>query len=418
MNVQHRDTPRLGHDDGHALPRSCWPTTTQRLLLQACLGGPELARAAFAAWHARVNVFKLDHGSNRLMALLYRNLERAGVRAPEHDVLKGNWRYHWYLNKSRLRDFAKLQAKLAAAGIPVVAMKGIPLAAFYYEDIGVRPMADVDLLVRREDAKAAVACLLADGYRLSVPFAETDIATKNGRTFTKEGASEVDLHWGVLHDFNVAWSDEALWSGSQTRPYDGMVLRFLRAEDQILHLCSHGMRYNVVAPLRWLADVAMVLRRDGHRIDMDYLVREASRREMLNSVKLTFGWLEKNLDLPCAPLLRRGLRRMNPSWEERLDYFWRAYPVKGLPGLVPLWVEHWRVKVALGAAHRHRGFLRFYAQRNRLSGKRAAAAHIALMLAKRVTPWLARRNAEWIAECLAEWRVNGRDVTGEPSVVV
>src|SRR5690606_39358610 len=47
--------------------------------------------------------------SNRLMALLYRNLERAGVRSPEHDVLKGNWRYHWYLNRRRLRDFAALQ---------------------------------------------------------------------------------------------------------------------------------------------------------------------------------------------------------------------------------------------------------------------------------------------------------------------
>ncbi|MBC8040473.1 MAG: nucleotidyltransferase family protein, partial [Opitutaceae bacterium] len=332
MNVQHRDTPRLGYDDGHALPRSCWPTTTQRLLLQACLGGPELTRNAFRAWHARVDVFKLDHGSNRLMALLYRNLERAGVRAPEHDVLKGNWRYHWYLNKSRMREFAKLQEKLAAVGVPVVAMKGIPLVAFYYEDIGVRPMADIDVLVRRSDAKAAVECMLEDGYRLNFPFKDEHIATKNGRTFVKQGATEVDMHWCVLHDFNIAWSDEALWSGSQTRAFDGMTLRFLRAEDQILHLCSHGMRYNVVAPLRWLADVAMVLRREGHRLDLDYLLREAGRREMINPVKLTFAWLEKYLDLPCAPLLRRGVRRMNPPWEERLDYFWRAYPVNGLPG--------------------------------------------------------------------------------------
>ncbi|HSI08091.1 MAG TPA: nucleotidyltransferase family protein [Rariglobus sp.] len=365
-----------------------------------------------------MNVFKLDHGSNRLMALLYRNLERAGVRAPEHEVLKGNWRYHWYQNKSRLREFSKLQAMLAATGIPVVAMKGIPLAAFYYEDIGVRPMADVDLLVRRSDAKAAVECLLSYGYLLTLPFKEEQVATKGGRTFFKEGATEVDLHWSVLHDFNVAWSDEALWAGTQTRTFDGMTVRFLRIEDQILHLCSHGMRYDVVSPLRWLADVAMVLRREGHRLDMDYLLGEAGRREMVNPVKRTFAWLEKHLDLPCAPLLRRGLQQMRPSWSERLDYFWRAYPVKGLPGLVPLWVEHWRVKVALGEERRHRGFLSFYARRNKLNGKRAAAAHITLMLVKWVMPWLMRRAMDWIREFQNELFRETWDVTRGPAVVV
>jgi hypothetical protein len=228
----------------------------------------------------------------------------------------------------------------------------------------------------------------------------------------------VDLHWSVLHDFNVAWSDEALWTGAQSRMFDGMTVRFLRIEDQILHLCSHGMRYDVVSPLRWLADVAMVLRREGHRLDMDYLLREAGRRELINPVKRTFAWLEKHLDLPCAPLLRRGLAQMRPSWSERLDYFWRAYPVKGLPGLVPLWIEHWRVKVALGEERRHRGFLSFYAHRNKLSGKRAAAAHVALMLAKWVVPWLARRSAAWAGECWCELRCRRNDIVREPVVVV
>jgi hypothetical protein len=419
MNVQHRDSPRLGYDYTHPFPRSCWPTVTQRLLLQACLGGPELTRAAFKAWHSRVDIFKLDSGSNRLMALLYRNLERAGVRAPEHEVLKGNWRYHWYLNKSRLREFSKLQTRLTEAGIPVVTLKGIPLALFYYEDIGVRPMGDFDVLIPRQQARAAVEFLQREGYRSKWGHDDEKILKGSGTGFVKEGATEVDLHWGVLHDFKQPWSDEAFWEGSSSRMFDGIPVRFFRAEDQILHLCAHGMRYDKISPLRWLADVTVVLRRDGHRLDMEYLVREAARRELLNPIKQTFIWLERYLDLPCSPLLRRALPKIRPSWPERgIDYLWRAFPVIGLPGLVPQWIEHWRAKSGLNVPNRHRGFLTFYARRNQLNGKGAAAAHIALMFTKRVVPWLARRGVERLKECGAEcWR-GGRDIGREPVVVV
>lgn len=409
MNVRHRDTFRLGFDESAAVARSCWPTTTQRLLLQACLGGPELARAAFKAWHARVDVFKLDHGSNRLMALLYRNLERAGVKAPEQEILKGNWRYHWYINKGRLREFAAVQALLAKAGIPVVAMKGVPLAAFYYEDLGARPMADFDLLVRREHGAAAVQVLEAAGYRLNFPFKPEHLEHHNGRTFFKQGATEIDLHWRVLHDIKNPWSDDEFLAGATSRVFEGTPIRFLRAEDQVIHLCSHGMRHAPISPLRWLADVAVVMRREGDRMDMDYLWDAARRRELVTPVKLTLAWLERHLDLSCAPALRRTARTARASWGERIDYVWRAYPPVGLPGLVPLWIEHWRAKSDTPTGKQLWAFLRFYAKRNKLDGRAAAAAHIALMLGKRVAPWAARRWTAWLDEQWNESLAYGHD---------
>ncbi len=352
------------------------------------------------------------------MALLYRNLERAGVRAPEHDVLKGNWRYHWYLNKSRLKEFAQLQAQLVERGIPVVTLKGIPLAAFYYEDVGVRPMGDFDVMVPRRQAREAVDYLLSKGYRPKWGYSDDRIFKANGTGFIKDGVTELDLHWGVLHECREAWSDDAFWSGMQTRVFDGLSLCFLRTEDQILHLCAHGMRYAEISPLRWLADVTVVLRREGHCLDMDYLLREAGRREMLNPLKRTFVWLDQHLDLPCAPQLRWAIGRMHPSWSERIDYFWRAYPVKGLPGLVPLWGEHWRSRIGLSVKNKHAGFLVFYAGRNKISGEGAAAAHITLMFTKRVLPWLVRRAVDWARERGTElWRGGGDDARGARAVV-
>ena len=399
MKVQHRDMSRLGFDDGLPPPRTCWPTATQRLLLQACLGGPELAASAFAAWRARVDVFKLDHGSNRLMALLYRNLERAGVRSPEHDVLKGNWRYHWYLNRRRLRDFAALQAGLKEAGIPVAGLKGLPLAAFYYADLGVRPMADLDVLVPRDQAQAAGEWLIAQGYRSVWGRVDAVIAKGNGGEFVKEGTSVVDLHWGVLHDCQSEWSDAAFWSGRVTRSFEGLEVSMLRPEDQIVHLCAHGMRWSPVSPLRWLADVAAVVRAEGERLDLDYLLHAAGRRELVEPVRRTFAWLDRHLDFGADNVMRRALPRLRPALAERIGYVWRVHPPEGLPGLVPAWID-WRREVveARGVGAGPGGFLGYYARRKKISGRLAAAVNLAVMAVKRLLPWAVGRVGAWRAE--------------------
>src|SRR3972149_9363372 len=50
------------------------------------------------------------------------------------------------------------------AGIKVILLKGSHLAQFVYQDIGVRPMGDIDILVRKDDLQKAETLLLQMGY--------------------------------------------------------------------------------------------------------------------------------------------------------------------------------------------------------------------------------------------------------------
>jgi hypothetical protein len=52
----------------------------------------------------------------------------------------------------------------AREGIPVVALKGVVLAVLVYSEPALRPMQDVDLLVRSGDLEAADAALRGLGY--------------------------------------------------------------------------------------------------------------------------------------------------------------------------------------------------------------------------------------------------------------
>src|SRR5262245_43289127 len=102
----------------------------------------------------------LDAGSIRLLPLLYRTLERTGGG---HDALlgklKGVYRHAWYGNQLRLRDTAVVLGELQRRGVDAMLLKGAALTLVHYRDHGLRPMEDVDLLVREAQCQSAIAAL-------------------------------------------------------------------------------------------------------------------------------------------------------------------------------------------------------------------------------------------------------------------
>ena len=65
------------------------------------------------------------------------------------------------------RQLTEVLGVLGGAGIDVIVLKGAYLAQAIYKDLALRPMADVDLLVRKADLERTEAILAAMGY---VPF--------------------------------------------------------------------------------------------------------------------------------------------------------------------------------------------------------------------------------------------------------
>ncbi len=109
-----------------ALP-SWQPTSVQEQLLDACLLSGKDALDAWHQWQAKVDLQRLDAGSYRLLPLLWRNLSRLGVDDPSMAVFKGVYRRTWYHNQMILAQAEELVATLCAAGIPTLALKGLPL---------------------------------------------------------------------------------------------------------------------------------------------------------------------------------------------------------------------------------------------------------------------------------------------------
>jgi Uncharacterised nucleotidyltransferase len=169
---------------------------------------------------------------------------------------------------------------LRQAGVEALTLKGIALAHTIYPEPGLRPMADIDLLVRPADRLRAIEALGRLGYRTPGPEAER---LGESRCFAElvRGGVLLDLHWDIARYLRfegvVRVDHEGLWS--RARPLvlaEGRGLA-LCPEDTLLHLVLHLTLGSDFARVLWYADIDALIRRYAAELDWDRVVDEARR---------------------------------------------------------------------------------------------------------------------------------------------
>jgi hypothetical protein len=99
-------------------------------------------------------------------ALGYRLRGCAWIPAPVSEYLAASWHLNSERNNQLLDGLEEMLDRLQARGIGAVALKGIGLiAGGIYPGIGLRFMADIDLLLAQDEVEEAQATLEAAGYR-------------------------------------------------------------------------------------------------------------------------------------------------------------------------------------------------------------------------------------------------------------
>ena len=101
--------------------------STQLSLLKACLAPADEVERHWRAWREQADLDSLDDASNRLLPLLYRRLEAAGIADPDMARLRGVYRYHWCRNQLLLAELRRLLPALRELGVEVLLLKGAAL---------------------------------------------------------------------------------------------------------------------------------------------------------------------------------------------------------------------------------------------------------------------------------------------------
>jgi hypothetical protein len=270
---------------------------------------PEHARllaskaADFTVWREFIPAVE-KHG---MAPLFYRNALKAGIELPE-DIkfqLRGLVLRHRVAAQARTRCLGEILQAANSAGIEVVLLKGAAMAHLVYPEPGLRPMRDMDLLARPDQAASLQNLLIGMGYKPEedVPWDHQHLA---GLKKEVNGFKvSIEVHHHVFH---FSWRGRAVnvkEGMERARPFsiEGAPAKSLGPEDMLWHTYQHM----ISGPIRLIAVADMVSLAEKFIDEIDWDRMRQEYPEVLNVLALFHPHSQLNDQLvEAADITRRN----------------------------------------------------------------------------------------------------------------
>lgn len=306
-----------------------------------------------------VDLGRVNAVARRLLPLVWWNLDRHGLRGPDLEVLRHTFAETWLRDQQLLALLEPVLAALRAAAVPTLLFKGIGLTLGTYPRLGLRPMADVDILIPPRATATATEVLLRLGARRTAkdPDRRRSMLHAVEFLFEKDGSSvAIDLHQHALWQCRRFDDDEAFWARAQDLPGAAFEARTLCSADHLLVVCVHGLRWNSLRPIQWVADALMLIGNQQDPVDWPRLVAEARRRRLILTVKVALRYLIRVFGAELPEEILAELEAEKPSLLDRLELSYRSRPPARGRGLFLHWCDHSRLSTASTTFGRLLGF--------------------------------------------------------------
>lgn len=262
-----------------------------------------------------------------LAPLLFYNLRHDGlldhVPAASRECLSAE--YYASVRRHLLFE-AELEPVLVALrqrGITPVLLKGIVLAETTYPDTGLRPMADVDLLVQHSDLDNVAAVLHPLGFR-GADGSETVGDFFNGELSFAKGAHQetltLEFHQDLVHSWNftapLALDTARFWQRARPLVIAGQPVKQLALEDMLLHLCLHRAMHHGFTGLPGYLDITWTIHRWRDQIDWPALTKRAHELQASTAIFVALQLAHDLLGANVPAAVRTALAPA--AWRQQL----------------------------------------------------------------------------------------------------
>ncbi|CAK0754783.1 conserved hypothetical protein [Gammaproteobacteria bacterium] len=275
------------------------------------IGGAILTGLSQEEWNSLLSLAN----AQGISPLLFHRLKKRGLQSavPPEIWQKLNQRYLSNIARN-LRLYAELDQIvqwLSAEQIPVIPLKGIYLAQVVYQNIGLRAMGDLDLLVPETQAQRSWELLKQHGYH-----AEADpIVCSHLQPLRKEGSAPVEIHWGFYKfgsDFSMV--AEEIWKRANLIQLGKTNLLAMSAEDLLLHVCEHlSYGHFFSFGLRPIYDIVLIIEHFGNHLDWEKVYERAESWGLRRGLYLSL-LLAQQIGDACLP--KTVLKRLGQHQDE------------------------------------------------------------------------------------------------------
>jgi hypothetical protein len=269
---------------------------------------------------------------NGLGPLAYRNFSYVENYSllPEETI--SQFKQLYYLasssNKELYDHFFHALNAFAEQGIEVVALKGIFLAETVYKDTGLRPMSDIDLLVKKEDAWKCVAILNKMGYASKEIFKSAYAEKYSLRKHLPpmiSGKVSIELHLQAhVEDPVYSVNIEDYWKNARKTMLAQTATLTLSPGDLLQYLCIHLDHhfYGGMIMLYQYCDLAAVLKNYKNEFDWNAFIHSC---EKYNCQKNVYRQLFLSHQYFQAPLPQEVLENDNFCCDTQTERLFLLY---------------------------------------------------------------------------------------------
>jgi hypothetical protein len=152
----------------------------------------------------------------------------------------------------RSNEFKKILKILNINKIDVVPLKGGALAYIYYPHPALRPMSDLDILVKSESVEKAWQIMLDNGF---IPNGEKH--EHHMPILISPCGQAVELHFHIEH--SMSFPEKYIWEEAKNFSLFNYNVSVLSAELNLLNAIIHALNDNLICGLKVFIDVAYIL---------------------------------------------------------------------------------------------------------------------------------------------------------------
>jgi len=204
------------------------------------------------------------------------------------DKLQEDYLYNTGRNMFIDNKLKELFDVFQASKLYVLVLRGAVFFKRIYPSLGVRPMADVDIVIRREDHSKAEEIMIANGYDCpkGYPF-----------LFYKDGFY-VDIHldttglWRVVSwpgEINIRMKE--VWDKTKAISDNLSMVRVLWDYDSLLACCEHLQRHSFKR-LIWFIDVSRLIKYQGDCFNWNVLVERSGQFGLERALSFVVRYLD------------------------------------------------------------------------------------------------------------------------------
>lgn len=178
---------------------------------------------------------------------------------------------------------AEVTSQLEAAGIPVLAVKGVVTSRMLYGDLIERPLSDVDLRIRSGDFRRVLALSRTHGWTIA------RVSWSYRNIVLRFAGAEVDIEGQIGPPGVCALSVGAMLRRAAVERRGDSAIRVPEIHDHAVILCVNVYKDKIGAAFPWaLEDLARIARHDA--FDADEFRRRVARAGIRTLAWIAADW--------------------------------------------------------------------------------------------------------------------------------